>query len=79
MTVLRYIANTTVAKVEERHERRRREGTRGVGDRADMVDHSTGWWVVTAAPWPYAFCVGPEKPKLSVGDPARLILETGSS
>ena len=75
MTVLRYIAATTIAKVEQRYETRHK---RGVGKDAEMEDIPTGWWVVTAAPWPYSFCVGSEKPDLKAGGPARLILEVGS-
>ena len=77
VSILRYTAITTIAKVEQRWEKQRRKGTVGVGDKADMVDVSLGWWVVTVAPGPYAFCVGEEKPDIKVGDPARLILEVG--
>jgi hypothetical protein len=75
MTVHRYVARTHVARVEERFEKRRRPGTTGVGLDADMIDVSTGWWIVTEAPEPYATRVGSERPIHRVGQVVRLALE----
>jgi hypothetical protein len=72
---IRYIAETKVARVEERFVKQPRPGTQGVGDKADMVDNSIGWWIVTQAPQPYAFCTGTEKPPHEVGDTVKIILE----
>lgn len=75
MTVHRYVARTRVARVEERFEKQRRPGAKGVGQDADMIDVSTGWWIVTEAPDPYAVRVGAVKPSHRAGQEVRLALE----
>lgn len=72
MTIHRYIAATQIAKIEQRY---RKQYISGVGDKAVVEDISTGWWIVTAAPEPYAVCVGDEKPSFEVGQEVKLILE----
>lgn len=74
----RYVATTRISRIEERWVKRRREGTTGIGAKADMIDVSTGWWIVTESPEPYAFCAGSERPSHAAGEQIRLIMEVGS-
>lgn len=72
--ITRYVAHTRIAKIEERFEKRHRPGS-GTGKDAVVDSVSTGWWMVTQAPEPYAVKVGASKPDHHVGTAIRLILE----
>lgn len=72
VTIIRYVTETTVARVEERH---RKQHVSGVGDKAVMDDVSDGWWIVTVAPQPYAFRAGDEKPTCQPGDHVTFTME----
>ena len=68
----RYSVITQIIKIEQRY---RKQYVSGVGPDVVVKDISTGWWIVTAAPEPYAVCVGDEKPEFEVGQEIKLILE----
>lgn len=68
----RYVTRTTISRIEERFEKR---VLSGIGKDADIVQVSTGWWIVTQSPEPYAFKSGIERPEHEVGDETRLIVE----
>jgi hypothetical protein len=68
----RYVAATRISAVEERFEKRH---VSGVGPDAVMDEVSTGWWIVTAAPQPYATCVGSVRPPHEVGQEVRMAVE----
>ena len=74
--ITRYVTSTRVARIEERFVKVPLSGR--VGQDAQMAEISTGWWLVTESPEPYAICVGPARPPHAVGQPIRLILEIGS-
>lgn len=72
--IARYVTKTTIARIEERFERR---VLSGVGKDADVATVSTGWWIVTQSPEPYAFKTGKKRPEHKVGEEIRLIIEVG--
>lgn len=75
--IYRYIALTNISKIEERFCKIRKPDTVDVGEKAEMIDVSTGWWIVTNPPEPYAVCVGNDKPDYKTGISVKLILEIG--
>jgi hypothetical protein len=72
--ITRYVAHTRIARIEERFEKRHRPGS-GTGKDAVVDSVSTGWWIVTMAPEPYAFCAGSSRPDHEVGATIRLAIE----
>lgn len=68
----RFVASTRVAAVEERFNIR---WISGIGLDARVQRRSTGWWIITLAPEPSAFCVGDTRPPILPGDTVRLIYE----
>jgi hypothetical protein len=72
--ITRYVAHTKIAKVEERFEKRHRPGS-GTGADAVVDSMSTGWWIVTENPEPYAVKVGSSRPNHKIGTAIRLVIE----
>jgi hypothetical protein len=65
-----YKTRCTVIKVEERSRLRH---VKGIGDAAEFVEESTGWWAVVSGN--LAIPLGPEKPDAKPGQTAMIILD----
>lgn len=71
----KYTYETIALAVEERFFKRRKPGTTGIGEHAEMESVSIGWWMTIQGAHPFAVHLGDERPTHRAGDKVTVTIE----